>query len=981
MLEALDPANRMVMAHSAAWTLTGALDASLLEMALRDVIARHGSLRTRFEEIDGALQQVIEPDVPFALHRHDLRHLSGAPLEAEVARRFAHFHDRPFDLAAPPLFRALLIQVGAAEHRFYTMQHVLIWDGWSFDLFLADLAAAYTGRRAGHAPAWEPLPISYADYAIWQQEQLQSAAMESRRGWWDAHLAGELPVVELPTDRPRPAQSSYAGDRITMRLTGADVEAVRRAAQREGVTLFQYLFTAFQVLLHRYSGQRDLMIGIPLRNRSRSEVEGVIGSFVNTVAIRSQVDPEMPFAELLTQVKQSCVAALEHQDVPFELLDRRAPAVRVLFSMQDARERPPALDDCRIEQFTLAEHTAANDLMLWTMEYPSSLLIVLSYRTDLFDAETAQAMVEQFVSVVRDAERAPRTPLADFALAAGGRSMPRRLPEPEPAWFSTPTAWSRALTAIGMRKGDTVVVRCRADADRVALTRAAFAASVTVAHLAHDDSDGYTRTVLEQVGARLLVSDEPLAECPIAQVSPAALGDAAVSLPADAMAPPTVAALTIITADAPLPHVQQVTPTQVTTHVAALAQALRLGDSDVMLDASVSGSGQLPIFALAAASVGATRVGIDSEPAHDGASLVALLEATPCSIMVLPGSAVRGLAAVDWTGRASLRVILTSTCSADDTQWLATRVSELALAEYAVGVAGPVALTALPVGSTVVLDGIAPAVVGESGGDQPVGVPGVVQWTALTTAITGWSARRRRDGRVVLGTRPVDDLVIGDRAWDRAALGRVMAAALGATEATLAVHHDAAGAARLVGYLVSARDASDSERRRQLRSVLPARAIPPFFVPLDSLPITARGALDLTALPNPYGSRVPLAQRAAPATDDERLLAALWCEMLGVTTVARHDNFFALGGYSLLAFQLLDRVEESTGRRLNPRGLLFGTLEQVAATLAATAPTVPVSSAAAPVAARSRGVLSRWRRWIGAENSGHPSGTAGERPE
>jgi amino acid adenylation domain-containing protein len=964
MLEALDPANRMVMAHTAAWRLRGALDARALEAAMRDVIARHGSMRTRFAEVDGALQQIVEPHVPFALQQVDLSSTSAEERERESAAAFATFHDRPFDLAAPPLFRALLERRGTEDHVLYTVQHVLIWDGWSFDVFLSDLVTAYAARRSGEAPGWTPLPITYADYAAWQQEHLRSDAMASQRGWWDDHLAGTLPVLELPTDRPRPAQSSFAGDRVTMRLSSADVEALRRAAQRDGATLFQYLFAAFHVLLHRYSGQRELLVGMPLRNRSRAEVEGVIGSFVNTVAVRTEVEPTMTFAELLKQVKQTSVLALEHQEVPFELLERRPPMVRALFSMQDARERPPSLDGCAIEQFTMAEHTAANDLMLWTMEYPSSLLVVLSYRTDLFDAETAETMVEQFLSVVRDAVRSAETRVDELSMAVTGGHAPP-LSASESAEWTTVTPLATALRATGLRPGDTVVVRCRADEDRVAITTAALAAQLTIAHVAADDSDDYTRELLLNVDGRLLIADAPVARCPVAQGTIAAVRAGDVAVPSEHTMPQSVAAVALVSPDAPVPYVQHFDVGAVNVHARALADALGWRRGDHVVDGSVESSGQYPLTALAARAVGADRTGLSGERLADGARLRSALVDAGEYHLVLPGSSLASLRLSGWEGEGARSVLLSGAARDDDERWLCSVCDTSRRLESTALMPGPVGVTDLRTGQCVALPGLSPDVVSVEGREQPIGIPGVAQFTALTSALTHWPARRRRSGQVQLDARPSNDLVIGDRVVERDAIGRVLASSAGVGEATVITLVDATGVSRVVGYLGGMTDATDAELRSRLRAVLPSRLVPHRFETLSALPRRDDGSIDVERLPNAAGASTTAAARVAPQTDDERLLAREWGALLGVSQVVRADNFFALGGYSLLAFQLLDRIEELTGRRLNPRTLLFGTLEQVASELASTAPTVPVAVTTGADGVRGRGVLSRWRSWLG----------------
>ena len=962
MLEALDPANRMVLSHGAAWRLRGALDADVMEAALRDVIDRHETLRTRFAMRDGTLFQIVEDTVPFTMHRFAVDALPAVEQQSAMLGEFETLRARPFEHDAPPLFRAMLVRVGPTEHVLLTLQHGLIWDGWSFDVFLADVTSAYAARQVGQAPAWDALPVTYSDYSAWQDTHLASPAMAKQVAWWRAHLAGDLPVLELPTDYPRPDHPSYGGGRVQLRFSAAEADQLRRAAQREGSTLFQFLFAAFHVLLHRYSGQQELLVGMPLRNRSSTEVEGLIGPFTNTVTVKSRMAPTDSFAKVLGALKADCVQVLEHQEMPFELLDRRAPVVRALFSMQDARSRPQDLSGCAIEQFALDEHTATNDLMLWTMEYPSSLLVVLSYRSDLFAAETAEVMIAQFKSIAQEAATTPTRTLGAFSLSAGDAVPSPITSAPTLEVVLGSLAESRAvtwdhrgvlasaalaervtraaatLTERGLSGGGRVVYRGQRDADYLTLLLAAVSCGAEVVRLATDDSDDYVRSLVRTHQCGLLMADATVADCPVTQMTMAAClardADAQVST-RGLLATRAVAA--VVRPQATGPSLQRVSAAELAAQASGLGTVLMLSATDCVVDlVSAFGDGP-PLIALAALLAGSCRVGVDDPLALEGDDIARMLSDAGGTVLVASSSSLRELERVAWAGDPALRVVLVEPLAEERASWLRERVASVHVAESVTDVPGIIALRAATDGARAqLLSTISAKVVDDTGAEMPAIVPGLVQWSdrhddaAVGFQTPSIRARRTRAGGLELLGDRADDLPLLGGAQSRTRVAACIAAIAGATDATVALQHDTTGATKLVGYLVGRTSVTDAEIRRRARELLPTRAIPTQFVALDALPRTAEQDVAIAELPNPLRRETTATRRLDPESPDERMLASLWCEMLGVTVVKVTDNFFSLGGYSLLCFQLIDKVEARTGRRLNPRTMLFGTLEQLA---------------------------------------------------
>ncbi|HLL46076.1 MAG TPA: condensation domain-containing protein, partial [Longimicrobiaceae bacterium] len=317
----------------AALRLEGRLDVAALGRGVEELVSRHEALRTVFAVRDGAPVQVVAP-AACPLPVEDLTHLPGAEREAEARRIAAAEAARPFDLERGPLFRAKLLRLGAGEHVLVLCMHHLVADGWSLDVLFRELAALYGAFTRGEPSPLPPLPVRYADYALWQREHLDGEVLERQLAYWRERLAGAPGVLELPTDRPRPAEQSFRGARERFRLAPGTTAAVRALGAREGATPYMVLLAAFQLLLARYSGEDDLVVGSPIAGRTRPETEGLVGFFANTLALRGDLSGRPTFRELLGRVRETALGAYQHQEVPFEKLVEAAVAEPEL----DARE-------------------------------------------------------------------------------------------------------------------------------------------------------------------------------------------------------------------------------------------------------------------------------------------------------------------------------------------------------------------------------------------------------------------------------------------------------------------------------------------------------------------------------------------------------------------------------------------------------------------------------------------------------------------
>jgi amino acid adenylation domain-containing protein len=389
--------------------LTGALDVDALERSLGEIIRRHESLRTVFAEVDGGAVQVIAPFAGFALPVDDLSGLDARAREREVRRRAREDAARPFDLTGGPLVRAVLLRVADEEHVLLLCIHHIVSDGWSSGVLLRELSALYAAYREGSDSPLAELPVQYADYAVWQREQLRGEVLDRQVGYWKERLAGAPALLELPTDRHRPAVQSHRGARERFDLPRALLDRLQALGRSEGATLYMVMLSAFQLLLSRYSGSEDVVVGSPIAGRTRREVEELIGFFANTLVLRTDLGGNPTFRELLGRVREGTLGAYEHQEVPFERLVAElqperslghAPIFQVMFALQNADRSGFGLAELRMEAVAAEVETTRFDLGLTVVPHEGGIRGALEYSTDLFDRSTVRRMLGHLEQVL-----------------------------------------------------------------------------------------------------------------------------------------------------------------------------------------------------------------------------------------------------------------------------------------------------------------------------------------------------------------------------------------------------------------------------------------------------------------------------------------------------------------------------------------------------------------------------------------------------
>ncbi len=402
---------------------SGVLDVDALEKALNEIIKRHESLRTRFITMDRQPVQVIDPPSTFNLAVVDLRKLPENQREAEALRLATIEAKQPFDLTSGPLFAASLIQLADFDCRLFLTFHHIITDGVSiYSVFLPELAALYEAFLSGTPSPLAPLPIQYADFAVWQRQWLAQDILERQLGYWKQQLA-DLPVLQLPLDHPRLSKQTFRGERQCLALSKELTEALKALSQQEGVTLYMTLLAAFKTLLYRYTGQTDLVVGTVSAGRNRPEIEVLIGYFLNILVLRTDFSDNPSFRQLLERVREVTLAAYAHEDLPFEKLVEALQIQRnlshnPLFQVAFVLEPPiPALNvDWAVSFLDVYTDTAKFDLTLELDERPEGIIGCFEYSTDLFEASTIDRMIGHFQTLLEGIVVSPQGRISELPL-------------------------------------------------------------------------------------------------------------------------------------------------------------------------------------------------------------------------------------------------------------------------------------------------------------------------------------------------------------------------------------------------------------------------------------------------------------------------------------------------------------------------------------------------------------------------------------
>ncbi|MFF7209724.1 non-ribosomal peptide synthase/polyketide synthase [Streptomyces sp. NPDC008238] len=975
----------------AAWRLTGALDRAALEAALNDLVARHSTLRTVFPVVDGAPHQhVLAPEQ------------ARVTLDAATSEEQPRIAARPFDLERELPLRAALSATGPDEHVLQLVLHHIATDEWSDRALLADLGAAYAARTAGRAPDRDPLPVSYADYTLWQRELLEHSG-DDLLAYWTATLRGLPEELTLPTDRPRPQESSHTGGTVGFTVPPELERALRALARREGASMFMVSQAAVATLLHRLGAGDDIPLGAPVSGRADERLEDLVGFFVNSLVLRTDLSGDPGFAELLRRVRAADLAAYEHQDLPFERLVEalnpgrslsRHPLFQVMVVHLAERAGTPALPGLTVRPEPVAQDTAKFDLSFDFVEQGEGNGIQgwIEYSADLFDRPTAELLARRMERLLEQVAAEPGRPvghldvLGDAERArvltewnATGRAVPGlTLPE----LFRAQAAATPSADALVVE--DAVVTYAELDArvERLAhvLAGAGVGPESTVAvALPRSAALVVTLLAVHRAGGAYLPLDTGYPAERLAFI----LGDArpacvvttdGVVLPGTGVPRLTVDADGAPAADAPtgpLPQAHDprhpayviytsgstgrpkgvVVPQEgIVNRLLWMQDAYGLTPGDRVLQKTPAGFDVSVWEFFWPLVTGAALVVARPEGHKDPAYLAGLIQRAGVTTAHFVPSMLRAFLDEPATaGCTGLRRVI---CSGEALPApLAARFHEVLGTAGLHNLYGPteasVDVTAhqvvpgagsVPIGRpvwntrTLVLDAslrpVAPGVPGElylAGVQLARGYLGRSALTSERFVADPYGepgSRMYRTGDLARWTRDGELEYLG-RVDDQVKL-RGFRVEPGEIEAVLTRHPAVASATvvprdeRLVAYVVPApgQEPGAAALRAAAAAALPEHMVPAAFVVLDALPLTPNGKLDRAALPAPdFAAHVTA---TAPRTPREERMCELVAAVLGLERVGADDDFFTLGGDSIVAMQLVVRAR-AAGLTITPR--------------------------------------------------------------
>jgi amino acid adenylation domain-containing protein len=1027
--------------------LRGTLDVTTLERSLHALIARHESLRTAFELRGGAPLQVVQPvgkkldaatlePLQMAGETDDEREqaLPGL-LRASIAE--------PFDLSRAPLLRAQLLRLTETEHVLLLVVHHIVTDGWSMGVLTRELSMIYSS--SGDAGCLAPLPVQFADYAVWQRKQLAAGRFDKQLHYWREHLAG-LEALELPTDRPRPVRASYRGAVEHFQLPGAVLEQLKALAGRETATLFMVLLAAFQVLLMRYSRQRDLAVGFPVAGRTRTEFEGLIGYFVNTLVLRTDLSGNPGFVELLQRVRRTTLDAFANLDLPFDRLvaelspqrdPSRNPLYQVAFSLNSQPAAELRMTGLRAEHVEAHSQTCKFDLAVWLTESEGSLHGTLEYSTDLFEATTIQRMATHFQTLLAGIIADPVRPIAQLPLLGtpesqqiGAEWNDTAAPYPddqclhqlfEAQLLRSPDAFAgcgdrqidyRALDAkanqlahhlrsLGIGKGARVGLCIERSLDMLVAMLGTWKAGAAYVPLDPDHPAERLNDMAEDARLTLLIAQSSLQHALRFPREHVLLLDADAALLAgcrddclprnDALdAGPDHPAYVIYTSGSTgKPKGVEVQHRAAVNFLHSMGREPGLLASDRFV-AITTLSFDIALFELLLPlTVGASLHIATREQSLDGKALAQLLDQARATAMFATPARWRMLIDAGWQGSPSFKGMvggealpldlaeqLLERCGGE--LWNMYGPTETTVASTCWRVEQPARGICIgrPIANTTV------RVLDEHGQPCPIGVPGEIYIGGVGVALgyldrpeltaerfvpdvfsslpgarlyrTGDQGRWRNDGMLEhLGRL---DFQVKIRGF-RIELGEIeaqLAAHPNVARTTVIAREDRPGDRRLVAYVVlRAGMPAAGELREHLRVQLPEYMVPHHFVALEAIPLLLNGKIDRQALPAPEIDTESAAY-VAPRSPAEEVLVAIWSEVLGATRVGVHDNFFDLGGHSLMANAAMSRIRAVFDGE-PPLRLMFEapTVAQMVARLPPLAPWEDGESTVTAIAGRS----------------------------
>ncbi|RAN35588.1 non-ribosomal peptide synthetase [Hyphomonas pacifica] len=1004
-LSRLDPMSTAFNVGSAAW-IDGPLQPAKIITAFTHLAKRHDALRMRFKEVEGnPVAEIVDTLLP-SYEYIDLAHVAPEDQESEVQRIIDQRLQQPFDLGTGPLATFTLIRVNDTRHATLFMAHHIIVDGWSLALAHREVVDIYDALVEGREPDLPPVSGQATDHARRERRMAVSTEWKAHVDFWREELRGAPAVIDLPTDRRRPANQTYKGARLIERFDAQMFDQLNSLARSQGVTLFMLLMAGWAATLYRYSGQSDIVLGSPHANRNGADQEGMIGCLINNMVLRCRINGELSFSDYLKEIRLTTLGSLEHSELPFDLLvdtvnpersASHAPIFQALFSLMSFPKIEHGFKDTEVEAIPSGTGASRYDLSLDCVDFGGELLTQYEYSTDLFDAATIERLHSHYKMLLQSAIADPSVPVnALQMLTADDRASIAD------ANTRTVREFDRSATALDMIEAcardyadqgaitDAAETLSYADMDRranqlanllrtqgidkgslvaVSLGRSAMLPVALLAvwkaggaYLPLDPKHPEERVngIVSDAGVDLILTDTSVVGQFSAQPSVLSLDAAAEQIasmsqtaPARTTAPEDVAYVIYTSGSTGRPKGVEVEHRNLAAFLVAMRDEPGIKPGQTLLSVTTPSFDIFGLEAWLPLSSGARMVVAARETALDGRALAALMDSEGVDILQATPATWNVLIETGWKGREGMKAL----CGGESlphalAEGLVQRVGEvwnmygptettiwstvqrITKADDAASIGKPIANT-----RTYILDDqgnpVPPGAIGELciGGEGVArgyrGRQDLTDERYMTLNLpghdeeriyrTGDFARETADGRLIyLGRR---DFQVKIRGF-RIELGEIeseLGAIEGIAECAVVAHERAPGDHHLVAYVVPSqgRTIDSGLIRAALREKLPNYMVPSYVVAMDTFPLTPNLKVDRKALPAPQEEQAP-----APTANDiimspaERSVADIWRGILGVSHIGLNDNFFDIGGHSMLMVRLHERLRSELGANI-----------------------------------------------------------------
>jgi amino acid adenylation domain-containing protein len=1008
-----------------AFKIRGPLDVQLMRGVFRALLHRHDMLRTSFIAQDGELFQRVHSDVDIDVNLRNLSHLPVSLAEVEALKIASEEARKPFDFEYPPLLRVMLLRLRPEEHVLVLVMHHIISDGWSMSIFSKDIAELYGELALGRQPQFVPLPVRYTDFAQWQRQQFAGGAPEKEVAYWQNKLRGSPALLELPTDRPRPAAQGHRGSIESFRIDNVQTGRLKELCARERITPYMALLAVFQVLLSRYTGKYDIPVGTPVAGRNHPEIANLVGCFINVLVLRGDLGGYPRFRELLARVRAVALEAYAHQDLPFELLlaglkcertPSHTPLFQVMFILQNAPRSVIRLPGLVVEELELHSGLVKFDLTLEIVEDADGLDCQLEYRSDLFQRSTIERMARHFRNLLGSAIENPARPIAELNLLgelernqllvdwnATTAEYPRDLTIPrafEEQVRRTPDAIAlvdgfqrityreverranqvaNALIQRGVRPEMPVGVYMKRSAEAIIAILGAIKAGGLYVPLDTSQPKHRLHLLIRTGDCRTVLTHRALQHDLPAPVNPILLDpDEALWAKSSGSLPPSpsgqLAYIIFTSGSTGVPKGVVGTHRATMNRLAWMYETYPFSPDEVCCQKTALGFVDSVWEIFGPLLRGIPNVIILEDVVIDPELLLELLAREQVTRIVLVPTLLRVLLehAPDLNTRLPMLKLWTVSgeyLPLDLAKKFRDVLPEAVLLNLygSSEVAGDATfyevgeldgLAAIPIGKPIantrayILDDFVQPV--------PIGVHGTLYVSGDCVSKGYWRRPDLTSERFVpspFGAKSGTVFVTGDRArflpdGNIEYLGRLdtqiklrgFRVELGEIEANLVAHpsvrqaaatvagHDA-DTRQLVAYVVGRDGAAppSQELRNFLGGRLPQYMVPAVFVELAELPLLPSGKVDRGSLPQPPSGVGQAGENFGPRNDVETRLVSIWRERLSVEELGVTENFFALGGNSLLAMQVLARVREAYEVEISIRSLFDRpTIEELA---------------------------------------------------